>query len=47
MFFVNRFRDGNVKKGLVLVIFSIRFSKILKKIKKNCISYCNDAKNML
>ena len=44
---VNLFRDRNVKFGRVLVIFSILFSKIHKKSKKYCISYCIDAKNML
>jgi len=47
MFFVNCFRDGNVKKDPDLVIFSTAFSQIRKKIKKNRISSCNPAKNML
>ena len=44
---VNLFRDRNVKNGRNLVIFSIAFSKIHKKIKKYCISSCIAAKNML
>ncbi len=44
---VNLFRDRNVKNGSFLVIFSIAFSKIHKKIKKYCISSCIGAKNML
>lgn len=44
---VNLFCDRNVKKGGDLVIFSIDFSKIHKKIKKYCISPCIGAKNMI
>ena len=47
MIVVNRFRDRNVKKHGERGIFSIRFSKIHKNIKKNCIPYCIGEKNMV